>query len=77
MSTNPVDVVAAAIRESCGGQPPAALAVPLADVAVRALADDRIVDHLTEALYRRGWGAIGDGGMCDMVRDAMRELAGA
>lgn len=46
----PIDIVANAIRDSCGGQPPVGLAGPLANVAVRALTDDRIVANAAAAI---------------------------
>lgn len=76
--TTPLDIVAAAVHAAqCGCPDVEQPAYDTAEVALNALTDERVVDHLVNALYRLGWGAVGEGTLEDMVRDAMRELGGA
>lgn len=53
----PIDIIAEAIHDAeCGCGQMEAVALSTAGVAVAALADERIVDHVVRALKDAGWG---------------------
>ncbi len=85
--TIPIDIIADAIRDACGGEPPSGLARSLASVAAGALTDERIVDHaasaLVAALGREGFSVVqsgepaGVGDLRDLASAVLRSVGGA
>lgn len=78
MTASPVDIIANAIRTACEGQPPAGLAVPLAEVAAKELSHDDIVDNAVRDLVGAGWGtALSRADLRNIAETVLRSVDGA
>lgn len=85
MSANPIDIIVNAIRES---RPMAYPSPPkdIAEVAVNALTDERIVANAVEALKADGWeethegplgiGTLSDEDLANIARVVLRSVGG-